>query len=152
MRSWLYEPGSLTLRLQHAYGDAFRVQVVAQGWAQGFRGERRLLGSTPGTLCLLREVVLLCGDRPLVLARSLIPAKTLRRADPALARLGSRPLGEVLFACPQLRRSHLQLARVQPSAFRAMAPEASVWGRRSLYTIAAGDLLVCEFFLPEVWS
>ncbi|TAN52045.1 MAG: chorismate lyase [Methylococcaceae bacterium] len=149
-RSWLYEPGSLTLRLQRQYGDAFRVMVLGQGWARGFGGERRLLGLRPGTLCLAREVALMNGDQPLVLARSIIPAQTLRRADPGLARLGSRPLGEVLFACPHLRRTHMQLARVQSSEFRAMAPEVSVWGRRSLYTIAAGDLLVCEFFLPEV--
>lgn len=149
-RSWLYEPGSLTLRLQRACGDDFHVMPVQQGWALGFRGERRLLGLKPGALCLVREVALMRGDIPLVLARSVIPAQTLRRADPVLARLGTRPLGEVLFACPHLRRTHMQLARVQSSEFRAMAPPASVWGRRSLYTIAAGDLLVCEFFLPAV--
>lgn len=147
-RSWLYEPGSLTLRLQRACGSQFCVRVLAQGWGRAFAGERRLLGLAAGELCLLREVVLARGDQPLVLARSIIPARTLRRADRSLARLGSRPLGEVLFACPRLRRARLQLARVGPGAFRSLAPEQSVWGRRSLYSIAAGDLLVCEFFLP----
>lgn len=147
-RSWLYEPGSLTLRLRRACGDGFWVRVLAQGWARPFRGEGRLLGMAPGAVCLVREVALLCGDETLVLARSVIPAATLRQAGPVLARLGSRPLGEVLFACPHLQRPRLQLARVRPGEFRREAAEASVWGRRSLYSIAAGDLSVCEFFLP----
>lgn len=149
-RSWLYEPGSLTLRLQRACGAGFRVVVLGQGWARPFAGELRWLGVAAGVPCLVREVALMSGDVPLVLARSIIPATTLHGADSGLARLGNRPLGEVLFACPRLRRVRLQLARVQPGEFRGMVPQASVWGRRSLYSIAVGDLLVCEFFLPAV--
>lgn len=148
VRSWLYEPGSLTLRLQRACGADFSVAVLGQGWTRPFIGESRLLGLAPGSSCLVREVALMRADEPLVLARSIIPAATLRGGDPGLSRLGSRPLGEVLFACPHLRRTRLQLARVRAREFRGKAPLASVWGRRSLYSIAAGELLVCEFFLP----
>lgn len=151
-RSWLYESGSLTLRLQRATGTGFAVVLVGQDWGQPFIGESRLLGMTAGTTCLVREVALMCGDVPLVLARSIIPATTLRGAEAGLARLGTRPLGEVLFACPRLQRTHMQLARLKPGEFRQMPPEKAIWGRRSLYRIAAGDLLVCEFFLPAVFD
>lgn len=151
LRSWLYEPGSLTLRLQRACGPAFRVTVLGQAWGLPFPGESRLLGLSAHQPCLLREVALMRGQEPLVLARSVIPAATLRRADPGLGSLGSRPLGEVLFACPQLRRKHLQLACIKPWELLAAAGTPSaVWGRRSRYAIAAGDLLVCEVFLPTV--
>lgn len=123
--------------------------VLGEGWALPFVGESRLLGLPPASRCLVREVALMRADEPLVLARSIIPATTLRAADPGLSRLGSRPLGAVLFACPRLRRQRLQLARVRAGAFHGpAAPAAAVWGRRSLYSIAAGELLVCEFFLP----
>lgn len=150
IRSWLYESASLTARLRRACGADFRVKVLGQDWTRPFAGEAELLGVAPGTACLVREVALLCGGAPQVLARSVIPVATLRRSGRGLARLGSRPLGEVLFACRQLRRLRLQLTRLKPNEFRAMAPDSAVWGRRSLYSIAGGDLLVCEFFLPAV--
>lgn len=149
LRGWLYEPGSLTLRLQRACGPAFRVAVLSQAWGLPFPSERRLLGLPANQPCLLREVALLRSQEPLVLARSIIPAATLRRADPGLGSLGSRPLGEVLFACPRLRREQLQLACIKPWQLLA-APPTAVWSRRSHYAIAAGDLLVCELFLPTV--
>lgn len=146
-RSWLYEAGSLTRRLKRICGSEFGVRVLLEGEIPPFAGERNALGSAA---FFVREVLLHKGGIPLVAARTVIPAATLRGKHAGLAHLGSRPLGEVLFACPRLERLKLEIARVPPAAWRAPAwhGEKAVWGRRSLYRIASGELLVAEFFLP----
>lgn len=160
--SWLFEPGSLTQRLRRLVGEGFRVVLLRQSWQKPGMDEARQLGLKPGHRAIVREVALQNGSQPLVVARSIIPARTLRGADRRLANLGSRPLGHILFADPRLQRLQLQVARVepgdwQPELFSNQAPDqtpaASVWGRRSLYSLGPEHkLLVAEFFLPPLFQ
>ena len=147
-RSWLYESGSLTQRLKRACGPAFGVRVLLEGEMPPFPGERNALGGSGAFF--VREVLLHRAGVPLVAARTVIPAATLRGKHAGLAHLGNRPLGEVLFACPCLERRKLEIARVAPNTWRnpTLCGETAVWGRRSRYRIASGNLLVSEFFLP----
>jgi chorismate--pyruvate lyase len=159
--SWLFEPGSLTERLRRRAGDGFRVVLLQQSWQKPSMDESRQLGLRPGIRAMVREVGLQNGSQPLVVARSIIPAQTLRGADRRLANLGTRPLGHILFADPRLRRLQLQLAHVKPgdwqtALFADQVPDAtplvSVWGRRSLYSLGPKHkLLVAEFFLPPLF-
>lgn len=172
-RSWLYEPGSLTRRLRLACGPAFRVRLLHQRWARPFLGESRVLHLPYDRNALIREVVLQRDHEPLVLARTVMPAKTLDGAQRSLSRLGNRSLGEVLFSYPGLERFSLQLTKTDPADWAegillhgdgglcsplgsaGGCPDsfpANVWGRRTLYAIAGRRLLVCEFFLPTVFS
>ncbi|MEN8260541.1 MAG: chorismate lyase [Pseudomonadota bacterium] len=156
-RSWIYEPGSLTRRLRRSCGNAFGVRVLNQGWGRPFSGEERVLRLRHGRHALIREVKLERGGEPLILARTIIPKSTLRGAQRGLSHLGSRPLGEVIFSYPKLRRLSLQLACLEESDWLAnMTSEcvflSDVWGRRTVYSIEGRNLLVCEFFLPEVLS
>lgn len=155
MQTWLAEPGSLTLRLRKAVGQGFGVQLLEQCWARPFAGEALLLELPRHRRTLVREVLLHCQGSPLVLARTVMPPRTLRGARCGLAKLGNRPLGEVLFAQRGLRRSHLEWARlVQPDWLASVAENyplaGPVWGRRSLYEVEDAALTVCEFFLPAV--
>lgn len=153
--SWLEEPGSLTARLRTAVGAGFGVRLLGQGYGRPFDGEADLLGLPSRRRALFREVLLHCQGRPLVLARSVIPPRTLRSPHCGLAHLGNRPLGELLFAYPGLRRSQLELAKVTqaiwcPSIAEWFGVEGSIWGRRSRYEVGQASLSVCEFFLPPV--
>jgi len=90
-----------------------------------------------------------------VLARSIIPQEALRGGQCRLAHLGDRPLGELLFSYRKLKRESLELARIDPLYWcgplvEQLGLSADVWGRRSVYTVAKGRVLVCEFFLPAV--
>ena len=76
--SWLLDPSSLTLRLQHACGGNFSVQVLSQHWSNPAADEARLLGLGRGERVLVRQVHLLCDGQPWVFARTVIPASTLR--------------------------------------------------------------------------
>lgn len=116
-----------------------------------------MLGLPPRRRVLLREVLLHDAGIPLVLARTTIPPLTLRGVHGGLARLGSRPLGELLFAYRGLRRTSLELAKIFPSHWRhpisrEFGLDSPVWGRRSLYQVGSVSLAVCEFFLPGVLS
>lgn len=157
IRSWLEEPGSLTSRLRKAVGAGFGVRLLGQRWVRPFADEAALLELPPRRRALVREVLLHCHGRPLVLARTVIPPHTLRGIYCGLAHLGNRPLGELLFAYRGLQRSHLEAARAtqadwRHSIARQFDIETPVWGRRSLYQVGRVSLTVCEFFLPSVLS
>ncbi|RMG32427.1 MAG: chorismate lyase [Gammaproteobacteria bacterium] len=156
---WLRDPGSLTQAVVRACAADFRVAVQHQGWGRALPSERHLLGQPLARRCLLREVKLLCGDRPWVFARTLIPATSLSGAARRLARLRNRPLGALLFADRRTRRLATQVARLDSrhalyhaacSHLRAAARPPVIWGRRTLFRYAGKPLLVNEIFLPEI--
>jgi chorismate lyase len=153
VRSWLFESHSLTARLRAAFGMGIGVRVLRQCWTAPYFDEAKLLGLRHGRFGLIREVVLHDRGIPLVLARSIIPPEALHGAQCRLAHLGNRPLGELLFAYPGLRREALELALIEPGDWCSEAGSrvsVPVWGRRSVYRVARGRVLVGEFFLPAV--
>jgi len=154
-RSWLYEPASLTQRLRNTCGPALQVRLLQQCWTKPFQGEARNLRIRNGRHTLIREVLLQCDQQPLILARTIIPQRTLCGAHRRLSSLGARPLGEVIFSYPGLQRLKLELAHVTNSDWNAeslagLTPDSGVWGRRTIYSLSGRALLVCEFFLPAV--
>ncbi|ATG89964.1 chorismate--pyruvate lyase family protein [Methylomonas koyamae] len=157
LQSWLNETGSLTKRLRGIYGNRFGVELLFHRWKPAFNDECRLLKLPPARYQLIREVVLHAGGRPLVLARTVLPDPTIKIAHRNLSHLGTRPLGEVIFAYPDLQRRHRQFSRAEPAqwatAVQARMPmEPSVWGRRTEYAIHGHSLLVAEFFLPALFE
>jgi len=151
---WLLDPASLTLRLQQLCHGEFRVRVLSQEWGTPRIDEARALGVVNGRRAIIRQVQLLCNQCPWIFARTVIPASSLQGSLQRLARLGSRPLGAVLFADPGMRRGIVELACIQPGqalfaeAARQMKPPAEIWGRRSVFTVSGKSLLVSEIFLP----
>ncbi|MCK5639513.1 MAG: chorismate lyase [Gammaproteobacteria bacterium] len=154
--SWLLDQSSLTLRLQQACGGNFSVRVLSQHWSSPGPDEANLLGLRRGERALVRQVHLLCDGQPWVFARTVIPVSTLRGRGRRLSQLGSRPLGEVLFADPSISRGTMQIASIHPGQvlFRRatslldVEPE-TIWGRRSLFYMGRRPLLVNEVFLPN---
>jgi len=146
LRPLLLERGSLTRRLRRVLGNPIEVRVDRQGWAAPEPDEARLLGLAAGASALVREVTLLCRGRQQVAARTVIPRATLRGRHRRLARLGDRPLGDVLFATPGMSRGAMHIARL-----RAAAPVPATWGRRSVFFLDDRPLLVYEFFLRDAW-
>ena len=105
---------------------------------------------------LVRQVVLCCGEQPLVYARTVIPASTAQGAQRRYTNLGSRPLGAMLFADRTMRREFVQVALLpeddearKHAVIKGIAANEAVWGRRSVFRVAGKPLLVSEYFLPE---
>lgn len=148
---WLQDRASLTRRLREQ--GRFAVRPLYQGYARPSPEERRLLGLENRRRALIREVLLLLDDAPVVYARSVLPIATLRyRGNRALGHMASRSLGAELFRRPKARRAALWMARV-PAA--DLPPEldvsGSVWGRQTRFEKRGRPLLVAEMFLPSLW-
>lgn len=155
VQSWIYEPGSLTQRLRNTYGNAIAVKILSQHWQTPFLSERRLLKLPEHQYSLVREVLLHADGKPLILARTIIPAETIKVAKSNLAHLGNRPLGEVIFSYPKLARMAMDITLVKPAAWSEAVLDMcsinqSIWGRRTVYAIKHREMLVSEFFLPGV--
>lgn len=154
---WLVDAASLTRRLQQLCPHDFNVRLLAQRWQRPLRNERSALGMRDHEFGLVRQVHLACGARPLVFARTVIPAATLRGGLRRYAHLGNRPLGALLFADRRVRRGGIEVAEITPehALYRVITggradAAGAVWGRRSVFTLAGLPLLVGEIFLPAL--
>jgi chorismate--pyruvate lyase len=153
-RHWLTDRGSLTRRLQQRT-PAFRVVRLRQSLDQPNLDECNTLGLVPGRLAMIREVLLLNGDAPLVFAHSVIPLSGLDGPWAGLAGLGNRPLGAALFTNPRIQRQALEFQHLDRrhtlyrNATRHLnAPPRTLWARRSLFALQSHPILVTEVFLP----
>ena len=155
LQSWLNETGSLTQRLRQQHNHQFHVSLLLQNWAHGFADETAILKQAQQRYQLIREVTLYASHQPVILARTVIPPETLAFANRKLSRLGTRPLGEVIFAYPNLQILGRQFSTTRfYSGERSQdseQPSELIWGRRTLYGIANHPLLVAEFFLPNCY-
>lgn len=156
LRDWLFDRGSLTARLMDYCGDGFAVRLLSLRRTLPAFDEIVALGMQPRAQALVREVLLCCNDRPLVYARTIIPASSMRGALRGLALLGNRPLGAVLFSDPSMTRQPVEVALLHASHVHHRRinnlTEEPVWGRRSVFTLKNEKLLVSEFFLPELFN
>lgn len=150
--SWLMDKGSLTAKLIKLSQGDFRVDVVRQVYARASHSEAAALGIAFHHLCLIREVVLMGHNQPWVFARSVLPLSSLSGKLRHLRKQGKRPLGAFLFSQPQLLRSPIALALINRHHKYVPANlmgEESLWGRRSIFYVAAKPLLVSEVFLAK---
>lgn len=157
--SWIYDPGSLTRRVQQACQHQFRVEVIAQQRGRPLLNEATRLRVPADQAALIREVYLYCGDSPWVYARTIIPHTTLTGRQRYLAHLGNRPLGAALFADPTMRRDEVEVAcmrslhRLFDTATAGLLdPPPMIWGRRSVFYVGGKPLLVNEVFLPPLFE
>ena len=133
---WLLDSMSLTHKLKEKYED-FEVNVISQKQNNPYKCESELMGSTIGQTIIVREVELLGNQEPVVNARSLIP---LTEDTRDILKIGTRPLGEILFDDPKIKRGHLEVGSYKNS-----------WARRSTFAVGKTNLLVTEIFLESLY-
>lgn len=154
LHSWIYEQGSLTQRLRAKYGAGVTVKVLFQQWQSPFLTESQRLHLPCHRHSLIREVLLHVDDKPLILARTVLPQTTLKVAKSKLSNLGTRPLGEVIFSYRNLARLETELCCIPENCWATSLKQQvkitdKVWGRRTVYAIQGQPLLVSEFFMPD---
>ena len=155
-RKWLIDSGSLTARLQQRYAK-FAVKPVTVKHAKPIADEAALLHLPAHKTALIREVLLLGNNQPVVFAHSVLPRTSLRGAWNGLGRLGNKPLGATLFANPKVKRTPLEykkLSRQHPISVRVAqhtqtSPKA-LWARRSIFSLNCAKILVTEVFLEQL--
>jgi len=157
LSSWLFDTTSLTQRLRQVCHGRFQVRVVSEAHARPLHDERVALNMRDNEGAVVRMVYLLCDGKPWVFARTVIPLRTLSGPQRRLTHLGSKPLGELLFADKTMRRGEVEVARLAAgSPVFSMAAQAlkqkpgEIWGRRSVFYLQGKPLLVSEMFLPDL--
>ncbi|MCO1332836.1 chorismate lyase [Microbulbifer sp. OS29] len=149
---WLCYSDSLTAALKRQSGGDFYVQVLHQGWQSPHPEECRALGLRDGSRALIREVLLHGCGQPWVYARSVLPERSLQGKSRNLRSLDSRPLGELLFCEPGIRRGEITLNLLERSPACQCVElgdnASTAWGRRSVFWLRDKPLLVAEAFLP----
>ena len=160
LRRWLLDDGSLTRRLRTICSENFRVKILHQGRAAPMVNEAQRLGIPAQQWVFCREVLLYCDNRAMVYARTVIPAAALKGRLRRLANLGEKPLGEILFADPHIKRGGLEIAQLQLGELlyekllqakpcNQPLGEKAIWARRSAFLYHDKRLLVSEIFLPN---
>ena len=147
---WLFDASSLTARIVDLCGNDFSVRVLSQNWQKIDSEESAAMLLPHAHSALVRQVLLCCGDTPLVYARTVIPAVTVHGAQRRYANMGNRPLGAMLFSDRTMRREVVHVAKLSKThtAKQYVRCEEDVWGRRSVFRVSGKPILVSEYFLP----
>ncbi len=161
LQPWLIDNGSLTARLQQRFSK-FAVEPIAVKYAKLIQDEAGLLRQSIHKTALIREVLLMGDNQPVVFAHSVIPSASLRGAWNGLGRLDNKPLGATLFANPKVKRTALSYKKLTPNhalyqhATQHLAQEPDVrkppylWARRSIFSLSCANIMVTEVFLPQL--
>ncbi|MDG6778698.1 chorismate lyase [Thiomicrorhabdus sp. zzn3] len=159
INSWMSTPGSLTQRIRQACPE-MQVQILSEGWQIPLASEAQRLGLPDCRKAWIRCVLLKCQQQSWVYARTVIP--DMRPGSPwfSLQKLGSQPLGEVLFELKNLQRSPFEWSRnplqawplIEQALTKSMplAFTETSYARRSLFTRQYSPLLLTEVFLPDL--
>lgn len=157
LRSWLTDTGSLTRRLQQSNETNFSVQLLGNHWVKPLPDECLSMGIPVSQMAMQREVRLMDGDIANVYARTVIPLATFQAMKQRFSELGNKPLGELLFTDPLVKRGPIEVACLKNGQWlyelalleENYRPE-SLWARRSRFYIGGKILLVNEIFLPTL--
>ena len=157
LASWLTDSGSLTRRLQKHNEIDFSVQVLGNSWMRPLPDECRLLNIPMTQMSYQREVQLMDGNQANVYARTVIPLATFQTMKHRFNSLGTKPLGELLFTDPSVKRGPIEVACLKPGQWlyeMALLEQDDrpdeLWGRRSYFYLGGKILLVNEIFLPTL--
>lgn len=157
LASWLTDSGSLTLRLQAYNTFDFSVQLISTYWMRPLPDECLSLDIPLTEMAYQREVKLMDGEQANVYARTVIPLATFELMKQRFNGLGNKPLGELLFTDPSIKRGKIEIACLKPGQWlyeMAMLDAPSrpdtLWGRRSHFYLSGKKLLVNEIFLPTL--
>ena len=158
IQSYLFQDGSLTRYLQQQCKGIFQIELKSEAWHTPMPDEATILGLNNNEDAFIRESWLKSDNIKLVYARTIIPRKTLIGETEVLANLGTKPLGEILFADESTYRAKTHYAKIPTECdlYTLITDNISnnndegIWGRQSLFYIQDKPLLISEIFLPEI--
>lgn len=154
VRNWLFESNSLTARLKRKVKQ-LKIKVLFQHWGSAFLSEQIALGLQPRQWVNIREVLLICDEKPWMYARTIIPKETMSNFGNQLLTLGTKPLGEILFEYPDLQRSPFEIAIIHQHEYPFLkmkglnAKGPCLFARRSIFFLAGYPLLLSEVFTTD---
>lgn len=155
-QDWITDPGSLTAAIR-AHSQHFAIRQLRERTGRPLPTEAYLLPAYQYGPAIVREVLLLADERPVVFARSILPHASLHGKWQQLRRMGTRPLGQALFSARGARRTEVVYQKLTPrqALFRQAARAVYemppyLWARSSIFDLSSRPILVTEVFLPTI--
>jgi chorismate--pyruvate lyase len=153
----LYSDQSTTAYFKKICPTGFNVVVLNQAWCHLKPNEQHYLGGATDDLVFEREVLLRCHQRVLMVARSVFPKDVLAGKGEVFEHLGNRPLGEVLYQDPNLKRELLDIQAIDQhtSDYQQVAEHMShqpqkLWTRTTRIVYFGKPILLYEIFMPAL--
>ncbi|MBO1927780.1 chorismate lyase [Thiomicrorhabdus sp. 6S2-11] len=159
IHDWLKTPTSLTAKLRNLCPE-LEVQVLSECFEAPLVSEAQKLGLAMDEEVWIRCVLLKCNGNHWVYARTVIPAMGPHNPWQELQKLGNKPLGEVLFEMPSVKRSSFEFSKdslnywphLMPHMNNPMLGKLPGFARRSIFEERGAPLLLTEVFLPGLLS
>ena len=137
IRSWLLEKGPITKRIKK--NGTFRLHLIQDKLSFVKQEDKDFIDCTSDAI-KLREVILFCGNEPIVFAQTIIPYETISNGFEKLGNLGNKPLGDILF-----EKNIFTKDKVVYALFKN---ESGIyWGRKAKYLVKGFKFSVMEVFL-----
>jgi len=140
-KAWLTYPGSLTTQLRYVTEGELEHRLRSEHFGYARSDELHFLGVEPNEAVWIREIEWWCRGELAIVARVVIPKKSLTGKGHKLKDIGRRSLGDVLFSDSNLKRSPFEILK--------STDEKS---RRSLFTCFGQPVLVQENFLSPIFK
>lgn len=144
-KKWFRGNQSLTQQLLDHSQHNFSLELLAEYRAKPCMHEAKVLGIGLHRNCRIREVLLKCHGEATVYARSIISDQAIKASKHQLTKLGTTPLGHLLFKRAKVNLETRQVAKISKE-------DSTMYARRTLYQLNGENILVSEFFLQEVWQ
>lgn len=155
---WLAKPYSLKDALSRVYPD-LQLTVLHADFAVPLEDEQAKLAVSDA--CFIRIVMIRNNSKPLLYARTVIPASTYLTFEKEFTDLKNRFIGEhLLYPREDMQRSAFEYAAIDSrypefaeiNRLTRLSAHASLWARRSLFLLSEHPLLVSECYLPTVFE
>ncbi|MBR7888054.1 chorismate lyase [Marinomonas sp. A79] len=143
---WLTTDESLTAKLQSL--GTLVVKVLDDAWGAPTARERKRLKLRPRETVRVRTVLLTVDGCPMIYARSIIPARSLRGHWRQVKHLKNKPLGGYLFQHRALKRSGIEATQLPKNLFPNQP--SPLWARRSVFQQYGPGILVNEAFFDDL--
>ena len=162
-KQWLMRAGALTQGLR-AIGR-LDLRVLREFPAGLTADESAGLHRPERSAVWVREIAMRIDGLDVVVARSVAPLSSTHGVWQGVRKLRTRPLADILYHDPAIRRSDFEVARVHslmpmlcpvrqvlPGAQRSSFAPPLLLARRSVFWRSGEPLMVAECFLPAFWS
>lgn len=152
LHDWLLDPGSLTAKIRIGCPE-MQVHILSETYEKPLTSEALQLKIPLSQKAWVRCVFLMCDGQPIVYARTVIPHWKTGNPWYALKYLGSRPLGEVLFQLPNLKRTPFQITQIPANKWPHLdlinSKQNKTFARKSIFFQDGYPLLLTEAFVES---
>ena len=139
IKSWLLEEGPITKRIES--NEKFELKLLRDDLGNVNKLDRSFLGHLNGDM-KIREVILYGNQNPRVYAQSIIPVETINQGLSKLGKLGTKPLGDILFEKKIFTKENTIFAKFKDG-------KNIFWGRKTKYNVKNKPFSVMEVFLID---